>query len=133
MSLPVSGTTLALAAVLLACAALVAVNVRKMLAMPVPQPSKAPDPAQRLAARKVYDEQMQPVGESVRATASDLVVKTQKGFALVPRSHLQEWGPDIICDDGIDWAQAHERGEQWRKEHEDTLRFDAQGNLLLEK
>lgn len=125
--------TLLLAVVLLAFVALFVANVRKMLATPVPQPGRAPDPDQRLVARKVYDEQMQAVGESVRVTQADLVVKTAKGFALVPRSHLQEWGPDVICDDGIDWAQAHERGEAWRREHEDRLHFDKDGNLVLDR
>ena len=119
-------------ALLLVSLVVALVALKRILATPVPKLEATPRSDQRLVARKVYNEQMTAVGETVTVTATDIVVKMGEKFALVPRSHLQEYGPDIVCDDGIDWAQAAERGEAWRKEHEDQLKFDDKGMLILE-
>ncbi|MCA1814606.1 MAG: hypothetical protein LC624_11785 [Halobacteriales archaeon] len=126
-------TALLFGALVLASFAVVFVGMKRILATPTPKMEATPSSDQRLVARKVYNEQMTAIGESVRVTASDVVVKAQGKFLLVPRSHIQEYGPDIICDDGIDWKQAEERGEAWRKEHEDTLRFDDKGMMVLDR
>jgi hypothetical protein len=109
-----------------------AVALARMLATPTPRLEATPSPDQRLVARKVLNQQGTPIGETVRVTPADLVVLSSGTFLLVPRSHIQEYGPDIMCDDGIDWEQAARRGEAWRKEHEDQLRFDEHGMLVRE-
>jgi hypothetical protein len=119
--------TLLLAALSVLAAAVFAVALRRILTSPKPQPEKEPDPTARLAARKVYNEQMTAIGETVRVTPTHIVVKAGARFLLVPRSHLQEWGPDIVCDDGVDWKEAESQGEAWRREQADAMQDGTEG------
>ena len=70
------------------------------------------------------------MGETVRVQGEDAVVKGPGGFLVVPKAALREDGERLRAE-GVDWAHAKERGEAWRREHEDVLRFDEHGMPIV--
>lgn len=128
----VETTTLAFAALLVVCAAVVLATGRKVLA--ARKPPEAPreaDPGSALVAREVLDEQGQRMGETVRVEGDEVVLKRETGFAVVPRAALREDGARLRVGD-VDWSAAMEKGEAWRRRQDDTMRYDDKGMPVLE-
>lgn len=128
----VETATLLFGALLVACAAVVLVMGRRVLA--APKPSEAPreaDPGSALVAREVLDEQGQRVGETVRVEGDEVVLKREGGFAMVPRAALRDDGNRLRAE-GVDWVAAAVKGEAWRRRHEDTMEYDDKGMPVRE-
>jgi hypothetical protein len=135
--------TLLFAAVTLACVAIFGLALRKVLAAPraatpgSPEagpsvPGTEADLGTKLVAREVLDDEGKRVGETVRVQGDDVVLKGPEGFYVVPRTELKEEGERLRAH-GVDWVLARNRGEIWRREHEDVMKVDDKGMPVLER
>lgn len=130
----VATTTLLYLGLFLICAAVVVVVGRKVLAAPKPGEAAAgPAPAHSpWIAMAVVDAQGDALGEVVRIQGEEVVVKHGGMFLVVPRPALTEQGGKLRAGD-FDRAEATARGEAWRKQQENVMKYDAQGMPVPER
>ena len=68
-----------------------------------------------LLCRFVLDGTGKRIGESVALSEDIIIVKSANKFMGIPLKHIEETGKTILVKGLIDYTQAYELGETWRK------------------